>query len=111
MAGVTRAMRPGARLSILLSSTERDHGAGIGPIDERTLQTMREVYGCWGLDVTEVRPATAADVAAAHSTWGKRLGAGTQRPAWAVKAVLHPDRRTRHMLNDALAGYTEGRRT
>jgi hypothetical protein len=38
-----------------------------------------------GLAVTEARPATPADVAAAHSSWGKRLGAGRQRPAWLVR--------------------------
>jgi 16S rRNA (adenine(1408)-N(1))-methyltransferase len=111
MASAIRTMRPGARLFMLLSATERDHGAGIGAINEQTLETMREAYGRWGVDVTEIRPATATDVAAAHSTWGKRLGAGTQRPAWAVNAVLHPDWRPGHMLNDALAGYTEGRQT
>jgi hypothetical protein len=38
-----------------------------------------------GLAVTEARPATPADVAAAHSSWGKRLVAGRQRPAWLVQ--------------------------
>ena len=41
-----------------------------------------------GLAVTGARPATPADVAASHSTWGKRLGAGRHRPAWLLEARL-----------------------
>jgi 16S rRNA (adenine(1408)-N(1))-methyltransferase len=88
MTGLTGIMRPGATLSLLLSSTDRDRGAGVPPIQERTLEALAEACGRYGLVVTEVRPATAADVAAAHSTWGKRLGAGAQRPAWLVRACF-----------------------
>jgi 16S rRNA (adenine(1408)-N(1))-methyltransferase len=86
MAGLTRIMRPGAILSMLLSSTDRDRGAAAGPVDEWTLGDLAGSYAALGLCVTEVRPATAADVAAAHSTWGKRLGAGVRRPAWLLRA-------------------------
>jgi 16S rRNA (adenine(1408)-N(1))-methyltransferase len=86
MAGVTRVMRPGAALSMLLSSTVRDYGAGVEPIGERTLQDLSEAYGRYGLAVTEARPATPADVAAARSTWGKRLRAGGRREAWLLRA-------------------------
>jgi 16S rRNA (adenine(1408)-N(1))-methyltransferase len=86
MTSLTRVMRPGATLSMLLSSTARDHGAGVEPIRERTLQALAGEYGRHGLAVTEARPATSADVAAAHSTWGKRLGAGGRRPAWLLRA-------------------------
>ncbi|HEX8133462.1 MAG TPA: hypothetical protein VF880_08525, partial [Actinomycetes bacterium] len=75
MTGLTRVMRPGATLSLLLSSTERDRGAGVAPLQEPDIRALATSYADWGLEVTEARPATAADVAAAHSTWGKRLGA------------------------------------
>lgn len=88
MTNLTRVMRPGASLSMLLSSTARDRGAGAEPIQERTLQALTAAYGRYGLAVTKVRPATPADVAAARSTWGKRLGAGVQRPAWLLRARL-----------------------
>lgn len=88
MTALTRIMRPGASLSMLVSSTSRDHGAGVAPIDEQTLRTLAKDYHCFGLEVTEVRPATAVDVAASHSTWGKRLGAGIRRPAWALRATF-----------------------
>jgi len=86
MGGVARVLRPGATLSMLLSSTARDRGAGVGPLREATLAAMADAYPVYGLAVTRVRPATAADVAATRSTWGRRLGAGARRPAWLLEA-------------------------
>jgi len=86
--GLTRLLRPGATLQLLVSSTVRDRGAGVAPIQAATLHALAASYAAWGLAVTEARPATAADVAAAHSSWGKRLGAGTLRPAWLLRAQL-----------------------
>jgi 16S rRNA (adenine(1408)-N(1))-methyltransferase len=104
MAGLTRVMRPGAALKLLLSSTDRDRGAGVAPLGEPAVRALAAVYAGWGLAVTEARPATADDVAAAHSTWGKRLGAGGQRPAWLLSARL--DRQP-----SAAAAWTAGRRS
>ena len=86
MTGLTRVLRPGATLQLLVSSTVRDRGVGVAPIQTATLHTLAESYATWGLAVTELRPATVADVAAAHSSWGKRLGAGTRRPTWLLRA-------------------------
>jgi 16S rRNA (adenine(1408)-N(1))-methyltransferase len=90
MTGLTRVLRPGASLQLLVSSTDRDHSAGVPPIQAATLHALAESYAAWGLAVTELRLATVADVAAAHSTWAKRLGAGTRRPAWLLRARLAP---------------------
>jgi 16S rRNA (adenine(1408)-N(1))-methyltransferase len=68
MTGLVRVMRPGATLSMLLSSTERDRGAGLAPIEASTLEALEGTYGRYGLTVIGVRPATPEDVAAAHST-------------------------------------------
>jgi 16S rRNA (adenine(1408)-N(1))-methyltransferase len=88
MTGLTRVMRPGATLSLLLSSTDRDRGAGVAPLQEPAVHALASSYADWGLGVNQARPATVADVAAAHSTWGKRLGAGARRPAWLLRARL-----------------------
>jgi 16S rRNA (adenine(1408)-N(1))-methyltransferase len=88
--GLARALRPGATLSMLVSSTARDRGARVGPIDQRALAALAGAYGRSGLAVTRVRPATPADVAASRSTWGKRLGAGGRRPAWRLEATRAP---------------------
>jgi 16S rRNA (adenine(1408)-N(1))-methyltransferase len=88
--GLARVLRPGATLSMLMSSTARDRGAGVGSIDRRALAAPADAYDRHGLAVTRVRPATPADVAASRSTWGKRLGAGGRRPAWRLEATRVP---------------------
>jgi 16S rRNA (adenine(1408)-N(1))-methyltransferase len=90
MTGLTRVLHPGATLQLLASSTVRDREAGVAPIQAATLHALAESYATWGLAVTEARPATVADVAAAHSSWGKRLGAGIRRPAWLLRAQFAP---------------------
>jgi 16S rRNA (adenine(1408)-N(1))-methyltransferase len=90
LTGVARVLRPGGTLSLLVSSTARDRAAGVGPIDRHALEALAGAYDRHGLAVTRVRPATAADVAASHSTWGKRLGAGTRRPAFTLEATRVP---------------------
>jgi 16S rRNA (adenine(1408)-N(1))-methyltransferase len=97
MTGLTGVMRPGASLSMLISATARDRGAGVAPIQQRTLHALTDRYGQYGLDLIEVRPATPADIAASHSSWGKRLDAGGQRPAWLLQASFdRPDRQCDH---------------
>src|ERR671913_1706264 len=86
LAGLARVLRPGGTLSMLVSSTDRDRGAGVGPIDRPALAVLAGAYARQGLAVTRVRPATPDDVAASRSTWGRRLGAGTRRPAWLLEA-------------------------
>ena len=104
MAGLTRVMRPGATLTMLLSSTDRDRAAGVAPLGQAAVRALADAYAGWGLAVTGARPATAADVAAAHSTWGKRLGAGGRRPAWLLRARLDRHPRTPE-------AWTAGRRS
>jgi 16S rRNA (adenine(1408)-N(1))-methyltransferase len=89
MAGVTGLMRPGAVVSLLVSVTARDGGVGVEPIEEHTLRRVADAYGRHGLTVTAARPASVADVAAAHSTWAKRLGVGLGRQAWLLQARFH----------------------
>lgn len=84
--GVARVMRPGARLDLLVSVTERDRGADAGPLDEDTLAALAPAYARHGLVLGRPRQATAGEVAATHSTWAKRLGAGAGRPAWLLHA-------------------------
>jgi 16S rRNA (adenine(1408)-N(1))-methyltransferase len=86
LGGLARVLRPGATLSMLVSATARDRGAGVAPVRESSLAGLADAYGRHGLELTRVRPATAPDVAASRSTWGRRLGAGARRPAWLVEA-------------------------
>jgi 16S rRNA (adenine(1408)-N(1))-methyltransferase len=90
LTGLAQVLRPQGSLSMLVSATARDRAAGAGPIDRHTLDALAGAYDRHGLAVTRVRPATPADVAASRSAWGKRLGAGTRRPAWRLEATRAP---------------------
>lgn len=66
------------------SVTERDHVAGLGPLDGAVARLSCR-YATYGLVLTEGGPATAEDLATAHSTWARRLGADARRPAWSLR--------------------------
>jgi 16S rRNA (adenine(1408)-N(1))-methyltransferase len=85
LAGIARVTRPGAAVSLLLSVTERDRFVGRTSLDERTFATLAPGYAAQGLLPCEARPATADDLARSRSSWAKRLGAGSDRPAWSVR--------------------------
>ncbi|HYK97571.1 MAG TPA: hypothetical protein VEU77_04185 [Candidatus Acidoferrales bacterium] len=74
--------RPGATLRAIVSLTDRD-GHGAMP----AAATLCEAYRDAEFDDLVVRPATADDVAAARSSWGKRLGVGRVRPAFVLRAT------------------------
>ena len=87
LASLARLARPGATITVLLSVEAVDAGAGLGPLAEDALSRLASRAAEHALELTECRPATAADVAAAHSSWGKRLGVGTRRRAWLLRFV------------------------
>ncbi len=75
LAGVARLMAPGAEARILMSVLPRD---GMPPAPPR--DALRLAYAVHGLDLFEMRQATAEEVAASGSSWAKRLRAGRERP-------------------------------
>jgi 16S rRNA (adenine(1408)-N(1))-methyltransferase len=75
LAGVARLLAPGACASALVSVLPRD---GVPAIAEAG--QLAGTYARHGLCLAEVRPATAAEVAASGSSWAKRLRAGRARP-------------------------------
>ena len=75
-------LRPAGRLELLLSLTEVDVAMGLAPLDEATLSRLAGAYAAVGLVVTDVRPATLADVDRLSSSWARRLGIARRRPAW-----------------------------
>jgi 16S rRNA (adenine(1408)-N(1))-methyltransferase len=76
--GIARLVAPGAAATVLLSVIPRD---GMPPVP--AAETLAAAYAPHGLALDEHRPATAADVAAVRSSWGKRLGA---RPVTLLRA-------------------------
>lgn len=85
VAGMARLLRPGAALAILHSVTEHDRIAGIGALDEQVFAALAPCYAAHGLTLVEARSAHAEVIAASHSTWAKRLGAGAARPVWLAR--------------------------
>ncbi len=75
-----RLLRAGGELRSLLSVTPRD-GVGLGHLDEGALDALVARWAAVGWASLEARPATTADVAASGSSWAKRLGIPTRRPA------------------------------
>ena len=76
--GIRHVAAPGAAVTVLVSVTGRDRGAGVTQMPE-----TREVERAWrdhGFRMIEARAATQAELEASHSTWAKRLRAGADRP-------------------------------
>jgi hypothetical protein len=74
--------RPRAKLRAIVSLTDRD-GQGAMP----AAATLRAMYRDADFDDLIVRPAAGDDVAAARSSWGKRLGVGRARAAFVLCAT------------------------
>ena len=78
---------------MLTSVTERDVaalGPGVDPArGSALLAPMAEALRCAGLRVRSCRSAAAGDVAGLGSSWAKRLGIPSRRPAWLLEAE-HP---------------------
>jgi 16S rRNA (adenine(1408)-N(1))-methyltransferase len=75
LAGVARLLAPGAEGAVLLSVVPRD---GMPPVPPRASLAPR--YEHHGLELVELRAAAPEEVAAAASSWAKRLRAGRDRP-------------------------------
>lgn len=84
LGSVARLLRPGGTLTVLLSVIDRD-GLAMD-LDASRLAALPARYALHGLIVIEQRSAMRADVAEAHSSWGKRLDIGRSRPGIVVRS-------------------------
>ena len=87
LTGVAGLLCPGGTLHVLVSVVERDRVKGVSRLDEREAgEVARGIAGAGaGIALERWRQATPEDVAASHSTWGKRLGVGRSRQAWVLR--------------------------
>jgi 16S rRNA (adenine(1408)-N(1))-methyltransferase len=53
MAGLTRVLRPGGSLRLLVSATVRDRGVGVAPLQAASLEALAGSYAGWGLAVSD----------------------------------------------------------
>jgi 16S rRNA (adenine(1408)-N(1))-methyltransferase len=83
-AGIARLVAPGGMLRLLVSAAERDaSGGGVVDLDPAAVIAA---YRGLGLETRSCRPASSADLAAAHSTWGRRLlASGRERRTWLIE--------------------------
>jgi hypothetical protein len=87
--GIGRLLAPGAHATALLSVTPRD-GDGVPAVPP--VRRLRDTYARYGLELADHRPAAAADIAAARSSWAKRLRAGTAaRPVTLLRIRRPPE--------------------
>jgi len=88
-AAIARLVAPGGVLRLLASAAERDATAG-GVVDVDPSAVI-DVYRDLGMAVRACRPASADDLAAAHSTWGRRLlSSGRDRRTWLIELTTAP---------------------
>jgi 16S rRNA (adenine(1408)-N(1))-methyltransferase len=81
-AALAALLKPGGRLSALVSVTQRDGVPGLATLDAGSAHSLSPSPD---LTLVEARPATREEVLATRSTWGKRLLSGRTpdaRPVW-----------------------------
>lgn len=78
---LTRLVRPGGCLRLLISASARDATSGLAGLQPALIANA---YAARGFSVAEMRAAGLADAVAAHSSWGKRLlrSAAAERACW-----------------------------
>jgi 16S rRNA (adenine(1408)-N(1))-methyltransferase len=78
--------RPNAELRIFLSIEPRDRSLGLRTLDDGAIASIAAAFAELGLESIELHPATPGELAGSHSTWAKRLRAGTSdRRAWLLR--------------------------
>ena len=83
-AEIARLVARGGLLRLLVSAAARDaSGGGVVDLDPgAVVAAYREL----GMEARGCRPASADDLAAAHSTWGRRLlSSGRDRRTWLIE--------------------------
>ncbi len=73
-AGIARLAAPTGRIEILLAPAARDRLSSEIDVRRRLADGLAEGWLRHGLELCEARPATDAEIAAAGSTWARRLG-------------------------------------
>lgn len=82
--GLAAMLRPGGELTLLVALQPKDGYDDLLPLvtePDRLAERLREVYGGLGLELLDSRWATSDEVAAAQSSWARRLGVGRNRQA------------------------------
>jgi hypothetical protein len=88
-AGLARLVAPGGRLRLLLSAADRD--ATSGGMEDLDPGEVLSTYAALGLVPVACRSASAEDIQAARSSWGRRLlSSGRERRTWLIELSAPP---------------------
>ena len=97
-AGVAGLVRPGGSIQLLLAPARRDGLDGIPTSPGAIAAAADGTFARFGMDLSEARPATDAEIEASASTWARRLR--SQRPADRAVMLI---RLVQHASSEALA--------
>jgi hypothetical protein len=78
-AGIATLAAPGGRVELLLAPADRDRLGREVDVATCVAGSLAGDWGAMGLELVEARPATAGDLAARPTSWGRRLGLGPGR--------------------------------
>jgi 16S rRNA (adenine(1408)-N(1))-methyltransferase len=87
---IARLPKLSRRVTILLLVTERDGIPEVPCLDDRAIAAVIGRQVVRGLEIVSARPATAEDLADAHSSWARRLRVNRERPVWRLVFRRHP---------------------
>lgn len=79
LAGIASIVRPGGRVEVLASVKPSDGVDGVPDLSDAARPAIADAWRPSGFVLTEMRPATRAELAAVRSSWARRLG---ERPIW-----------------------------
>jgi len=82
-AAIARLVASRGLLRLLVSAAARDAAGGLVDLDPAAVVGA---YRALGMEPRACRPASAEDLAASHSTWGRRLlSSGRDRRTWLIE--------------------------
>ena len=81
LAGIAELLAPHGEATVLVSVLPHDDAPRLPAAD-----VLAAAYAPHGLGLVEAREATRSELAAAHSSWAKRLRAGSERPVTLLRA-------------------------
>jgi 16S rRNA (adenine(1408)-N(1))-methyltransferase len=79
-AGIAGLVGPGGRVAMLLAPAARDRLDPATDVRRRLDDGLAADWAALGLELLDARPATEAEIAAARSTWARRLGLRADDP-------------------------------
>jgi hypothetical protein len=86
--GIASLIAPAGTVSMLLAPAAKDRLTADVDVQARLANSFRDDWRALGLELVEARPAPGADLAAAPTTWSRRLrlaeGAASQRAPWSL---------------------------